>query len=174
MTMAFYKQFGDNFWHEPWTTSKTLEQLQTAEEEVKPWDLEAYFKAASQFHLNGAHRLFWANWPMSNTSVFLMPELLHHWHKQFWDHDAKWCINGVGAAELDFHFSVLHPLVGFQHFNKGISSLKQVTGNEHWEVQQHIVTVIASAIPQDFLIAIQALMDLCYLVLSGDLPLVLP
>ena len=57
---------------------------------------------------------------MSDPSVFLMPEPLHHWHKQFWDHDAKWCINGVGAAELDFCFSILHQLVGSQHFNEGI------------------------------------------------------
>jgi len=68
---------------------------------------------------------------MSDPSIFLMPELLHHWHKAFWDHDTKWCINVVGAAELDFCFSVLHQHVKFQHFKQGISSLKQVTSHEH-------------------------------------------
>jgi hypothetical protein len=166
VTMATYKQFGDDFRHEPRTATKTLEQLRAVEQDVDPWNLEAYFKAASQFRLNGVHRPFWADWPMSDPSVFLTPEPLHHWHKQFWDHDAKWCINGVGAAELDFRFSILHPLVGFRHFKRGISSLQQVTGREHREVQRHIVAVIADAVPRDFLIAIRALMDFRYLAQS--------
>ncbi|KAF8800937.1 hypothetical protein BYT27DRAFT_7227077 [Phlegmacium glaucopus] len=75
---------------------------------------------------------------------------LHHWHKAFWDHNAKWCINTVGAAELDFC----------------ISSLKQVTGCEHREIQHYIVAVIADAVPPDFLVAIQSLMDFRYLAQS--------
>jgi hypothetical protein len=169
VTTASYKQFGDDFRHESRTASKTLEQLREVEEKVDPWDLEVYFKEVSQFRLNGVHRPFWADWPMSDPSVFLTPEPLHHWHKQFWDHDAKWCINAVGAAELDFRFSVLHPHVGFRHFNEGISSLKQVTGREHREVQRHIVAVIAGAVPQDFLRAIRALMDFRYLAQSLEI-----
>ena len=131
-----------------------------------PWNLEAYFKAALEYRLNGVHEPFWADWPMSDPSVFLTPEPLHHWHKAFWDHDAKWCINTVGAAELDFRFSVLHPHVGFRHFKEGISSLKQVTGREHREVQHYIVAIIVGAVPPNFLIAIRALMDFRYLAQS--------
>ena len=162
VTLATYKQLGDNFRHEPRTASTTLAQLHAVEEKADPWDLEAYFKAASQFHLNGVHRPFWVDWAMSDPSIFLMPEPLHHWHKAFWDHDVKWCINFVGAAELDFRFSVLHQHVGFRHFKEGISSLKQVTGREHREVQRYIVPVIADVVPPDFLIAIRALMDFRY------------
>ncbi|KAF8808232.1 hypothetical protein BYT27DRAFT_7210979 [Phlegmacium glaucopus] len=46
VTMALYKQLGDNFWHEPCTASTTLTQLHVVEEKADPWDLEAYFKAA--------------------------------------------------------------------------------------------------------------------------------
>ncbi|KAF8809172.1 hypothetical protein BYT27DRAFT_7222697 [Phlegmacium glaucopus] len=151
VTMASYKQLGDNFRHEPRTASTTLAQLHVA---------------ASQFHLNGIHRPFWVNWPMSDPSIFLTPEPLHHWHKAFWDHDAKWCINTVGATELDFCFSVLHQHVGFQQFKEGILSLKQVTGCEHREIQHYIVAVIADAVPPDFLIAIPSLMDFHYLAQS--------
>jgi hypothetical protein len=49
----------------------------------------------------------------------------------FWGHDVKWCIHVLGAAEIDFRFSVLHPHTGFRHFKEGISKLKQVTGWEH-------------------------------------------
>jgi Plavaka transposase/uncharacterized protein DUF6830 len=166
VTLASYKQLGDDFRHEPRTASTTLAQLHLLEEKADPLDLEAYFKVASKVHLNGVHRPFWVDWAMSDPSIFLTPEPLHHWHKAFWDHDAKWCIHTVGAAELDFRFSVLHQHVGFRHFKAGISSLKQVTGREHREVQRYIVSVIADAVPPDFLIAIRALMDFRYLAQS--------
>ena len=124
ITLASYKQLGDDFRHESCTASTTLDQLHLLEEKADPWDLEAYFKLTAKFHLNGVHRPFWMDWAMSDPSIFLTPEPLHHWHKAFWDQDAKWCIYTVGAAELDFHFSVLHQHVGFHHFKEGILSLK--------------------------------------------------
>ncbi|KAJ3765392.1 hypothetical protein FB446DRAFT_795094 [Lentinula raphanica] len=42
----------------------------------------------------------------SDPSEFLQPEILHHWHKFFFDHDLKWCINVVGAEEIDFRLRV--------------------------------------------------------------------
>ncbi|KJA24333.1 hypothetical protein HYPSUDRAFT_136390 [Hypholoma sublateritium FD-334 SS-4] len=163
VTMATYKQFGDSFCHEPRTASTTLAQLHSIEAEIDPWSVEEYFEAAMKFRLNGVHRPFWADWPLSDPSVFLTPEPLHHWHKVFWDHDAKWCINAVGAAELDFRFSVLQPHTGLRHFDEGISALKQVTGREHREIQRHIIGIIADAVPANFLISLRALMDFRYL-----------
>lgn len=95
--------------------------------------------------------------------VFLTPEPLHHWHKQFWDHDVKWCINAVGAAEMDYHFSVLHPHTTFGQFIEGISALKQVTGCEHCDVELYILLVIAGAVSARFLIAIRSLLNFRYL-----------
>jgi Plavaka transposase len=163
VTMAYFKQFGDNYQHEPRTASTTLAKLQAVEAIVDPWNLGAYEKEAMKFRLNGVHRPFWRDWPLSDPSVFLTPEPLHHWHKGFWDHDAKWCIHGVGSREIDFRFAILHPHTGFRHFKEGISSLKQVTGREHRDVQRYIVAVIIDAVPQGFLIAIRALMDFRYL-----------
>ena len=128
-----------------------------------PWDLASYLPEAKRFRLNGMHRPFWRDWPLAEPSLFLTPEPLHHWHKMFWDHDAKWCIRAVGATEIDFQFLVLQPRVGFRHFTEGISSLKQVTGREHRDVQRYIVGVIAGAVTKDFLIAIRASMDFRYL-----------
>lgn len=162
-TMAMYKQFGDPFRHEPRTASTTLAQLMHIESTVDPWDLDSYFPAAKQFRLNGVHRLFWRDWPLAEPSLFLTPEPLHHWHKMFWDHDIKWCIQAVGATEIDFRFSILQPHVGFRHFTEGISSLKQVTGREHRDLQRYIVGVVAGAVSRDFLIAIRAAMDFRYL-----------
>lgn len=163
VTMAFYKQFGDNFRHEPRTASTTIAQLKSIEDNgIDPWDLPKYFKASQNHRLNGVHRPFWRDWPLSDPADFLTPEPLHHWHKLFWDHDAKWCIQAVGAAEIDFRFSVLHPHTGFRHFKEGISALKQVTGREHRNIQRYIISVIADSVPKDFLIAVRALMDFRY------------
>jgi hypothetical protein len=163
VTMANYKQFGDSFQHEPRTASTTLAQIQALESKIDPWDLPAYIKEAMEFRLNGVHRPFWRDWPLAQPSLFLTPEPLHHWHKMFWDHDAKWCIRAVGRQEIDFRFSVLQPHIGLRHFKEGISALKQVTGREHRDIQRYIIGVIAGAVPKEFLVAIRALMDFRYL-----------
>lgn len=163
ITMASYLEFGDSFRHEPRTGFTTLRKLKDLAARVDPNDIKAYVKAARAERLNGVHQPFWRDWPLSDPSVFLTIEPLHHWHKQFWDHDAKWCINVVGAHEINFRFSVLHSHTGFRHFSKGISNLKQVTGREHRDIQRYIIPLIAGAVPRDFLVAVRSLMDFRYL-----------
>ena len=162
VTMAMYTQFGDSFRHEPRTATTTIAQLMEIETTADPWDFTSYLPEAKRFRLNGVHRPFWRDWPLAEPSLFLTPEPLHHWHKMFWDHDAKWCVHKVGGTEIDFRFSILQPHTGFRHFTEGISSLKQVTGNDHRDVQRYIVGVIAGAVPRDFLIAIWSAMDFRY------------
>ena len=128
VTMAMYKQFGDPFRHEPWTALTTLRQLVTLASKVDPNDVELYLREALKFHLNGVHTPFWRNMALSCPSRFFNPEVLHYLHKEFWDHNVQWCINVLGAAKIDFRFSVLQPVMGFRHFREGISSLRQVTG----------------------------------------------
>ena len=129
VTTAMYKHFGDNFQHPPRMKMFTLQQLENID--VDPDNLEQYFKAAQEYCLNGVPRPFYHNWAFSDPSQFFTPEALHQWHKFLWDHDIKWCINIVGAAELDFHFSVLQPSIGYSHFGEGISNLMKVTGRTH-------------------------------------------
>ncbi|KAG1847688.1 hypothetical protein DFJ58DRAFT_843132 [Suillus subalutaceus] len=62
---------------------------------------------------------------LTDPSIFLMSEPLHHWHKELFDHDCQWCLVIVGASELDFWFSILQPVIGYRHFAGGISKLKQ-------------------------------------------------
>lgn len=164
VTMASYKQFGDPLRHPSRTAEKTLSQLVSIESQgVDPQDLKAYGAAAMEYRLNGVHRPFWRNWPLAQPNIFLTPEPLHHWHKQFWDHDVKWCIRAIGGVELDFRFSVLHPATGYRQFAEGIASLKQVTGREHRDIQRYLISVIAGATPdRSFLIAVRALMDFRY------------
>lgn len=163
-TLASYEQFGDSFRHPSRTRSITLEQL--ANIDADPNDLEAYFNACAEYRLNGVHAPFWKDWPLADPSVFLIPEPLHHWHKQFWDHDMQWCLEVVGVQEFDFRISILQPITGYRHFPGGISKLKQVTGRVHRDVQRYIVGLIAGAAPRRFVIAICALMDVRYMAQS--------
>jgi hypothetical protein len=163
ITMATYRQFGDPFRHESRTASTTLLQLASIATRVDPSDISNYMKEAKKLRLNGVHAPFWRDWLLTDPSTFLTPEPLHHWHREFWDHDVKWCIRVLGSDELDFRFSVLQPRTGYRHFKAGVSKLKQVTGRDHRDIQRYIVCVIADAAPKDFVIAIRALMDFRYL-----------
>ncbi|KAG1741214.1 hypothetical protein EDD22DRAFT_744744, partial [Suillus occidentalis] len=160
-TMALYLQFGDHFQHPAHTRVITLAQL--ASITVDPNNLEAYFEACAEHQLNGVHAPFWKGYPHADPSIFLMPEPLHHWHKEFFDHDLQWCLKVVGAQELDFRFSILQPITGYRHFTGGTSKLKQVTGRVHRDIQCYIVGLISGVAPRRFVIAIRALMDVRYL-----------
>jgi len=164
VTMASHKQFGDPYRHEPRTASTTFSQLCAIESVVDPDnDIKAYLKVSKPFRLNGVHKLFWLDWPLAEPSLFLTPEPLHHWNKEFYDHDFKWCIRMLGEEEIDFRFSILQPHIGLRHFSEGVSRLKQVTGREHRNIQRYIIAVIAGAAPRDFVVAIRSLMDFRYL-----------
>jgi len=162
VTMAMFKQFGDSFQHEPRTTSTTLAQLAAIASKVNPTNIEAYFCEAQKFRLNGVHLPFFCDHALSCPSRFFTLEMLHHNHKMFWDHDAQWCINVLGAAEIDFRFSVLQPVTGFRQFKEGISLLKQVTGRTHQDIQRLIIGIIAGSAPREVVIAVRALMDFRY------------
>ncbi|KAG1840943.1 hypothetical protein C8R48DRAFT_541073, partial [Suillus tomentosus] len=96
--------FGDPFRHEPRTKSTTLAQLAVARSRADPNDVEVFFREAQKFRLNGVEKPFWRDWLLAEPSHFLTPESLHHIHKQFYDHDAKWLICAVGESEIDFRF----------------------------------------------------------------------
>ena len=175
LTLASHKRFGDHFRHPTRMATLTLSQIGCVTEEINPWDLESYVKESkARFRLNSVHLPFWRDWTLPGgvnpePSQFLTPEPLHHWHKQFWDHDTKWCIRAVGGVEIDFRFSLLQPCVGFRHFKAGISSLKQVTGRDHRNVQRYIVAIISNAVPKEFLLCIRALSDFRYLAQSRSI-----
>jgi hypothetical protein len=177
LTMADYRRFGDSTRQEPRTASTTLAQLAALATVHDPIDLPTYLSAAKSIRLNGVHLPFWRDWYLQSPtqilrfdpSQFLTPEPLHHWHKQFWDHDAKWAIRAVGAEEFDFRLTTIQPITGFKHFKDGVSTLKQVTGRTHRELERYIVCVIAGKAPPLFVIAIRALMDFRYLAQSRRL-----
>jgi hypothetical protein len=169
LTMAAYHQFGDPFQHQPRTAASTLASLQTLASELDPSQLATYVKRAKTvFRLNGVHLPFWRNWylpdgTLPNPHQIFPIEILHHLHKSFWDHDAKWAIRAVGSDELDLRYSLIQPRNGYRHFSSGISSLKQVTGREQRDVQRYLLALIPNNTDERFVLCIHALLDLRYL-----------
>ncbi|KAI6039186.1 hypothetical protein EDC04DRAFT_2568824 [Pisolithus marmoratus] len=163
VTTATSKEFGDPYQHPPCTAATMLAAICSACSQYSPTDYKNFLKAMRWFQLNGIIEPCWNSWLLSDPSIFLTPEVLHHFHWMFWDHDVKWCIDVTGATELDFHFSIIQTLVGYRAFSKGISRLKQVTGHDHCAVQCYIIATVAGSIPCEFLTAIHALLDFCYL-----------
>ncbi|KAG1879921.1 hypothetical protein F4604DRAFT_1880050 [Suillus subluteus] len=128
--------------------SLTLTQLEVVRSQADPLNLEVFFREAQKFWLNGVIKPFWSDWILAKPSHFFTPEMLHHFHWEFYDHDAKWLINAVSELEIDFR----------------ISKLKQVTGQCHRDIQCSIIAVSTDAAPRTVLTAIRALMDFRYLI----------
>ena len=74
----------------------------------------------------------------------------------------KWIIQAVGNCELDLHFSLIQPHGGFRQFSSGVSSLKQVTGCKHCDMQRYILVLIPDDVNEQFVLCIRALLDLHY------------
>ena len=66
---------------------------------------------------------------------------------------------------------MIQPHCGTRHFSSGISSLKQVTGREHCNLQCYILGIIIGAVPDEFIICMQALLDLHYLTQMPHVPI---
>lgn len=161
VTTATYKNFGDDHRHPSRTAETTLVAIRTACQKYSPTDYKNFVKAAKSLFLNGVVEPCWKGW--ADPSNFLTPEVLHHFHRMSWDHDVKWCIHVVGAAEVDFRFSIIQTAVGYRAFDEGISKLKQVTGRDHRSVQRYIIGVIAGKAPPRFITAVRSLLDFRYL-----------
>ncbi|KAF8133422.1 hypothetical protein EV363DRAFT_1397654 [Boletus edulis] len=137
ISTVLYYQFGDN--------------IHTICSECSPDDYIKFLKYVKIYGLNSVEVPFWFNWPLSSPARFLLPEILHHLHSFFFNHDLQWCITALGSDEIDYCYTLIQTLVGYHAFKEGVSKLKQVTGQDH--------PIIAGAVPLQFMIAIRALMD---------------
>ncbi|KAI6011057.1 hypothetical protein EDC04DRAFT_2905737 [Pisolithus marmoratus] len=163
ITTTTAQEFGDAYRHPPHTAVNTLAAICTACSQSSPTDYTNFLKAAKWLQLNGVVKPFLKLWPLLDPSDFITPEVLHHFHQMFWDHNVKWCIAMTGVVELDFQFSIIQTLVGYWAFNEGISKLKQVTSHDHFAIQCYIIAAVAGSVPHKFLMAIHVLLDFHYL-----------
>ncbi|KAG1744030.1 uncharacterized protein EDB91DRAFT_1050772 [Suillus paluster] len=165
VTMATHGEFGDPIRHPPCDGSSTLANIAGIITSILLSNLVAFFEACKHYNLNSVNLPFWRNWFAANPSSFLTPELLHHLHKMFWDHDRLWCTTVVSSQEIDFHFALLlRPCSGVRWSGIGGAQIRYMTAApDHCNVQWYIIGMIAGAAPADFISAIWALMEFRYL-----------
>ena len=124
VSTATHKEFGDPFPHPSHTATRTLDDIWRACSAADPDDFKEFLKVVKCYFLNGMHKPLYRNWLLSDPSIFLMPEMLHHFHHLFWDHDIPWCIFTLGPDEINYQFSLVQAPVGYCSFKEGISKLK--------------------------------------------------
>ncbi|KAG1729418.1 hypothetical protein EDD22DRAFT_960913 [Suillus occidentalis] len=132
--------FGDSFRHEPRTRATTLSQLATARSKVDPDDIEAFFREAQKFRLNGVNTPFWLDWPLSDPSHFLTPEFLHLIHREFYDHDRSIVAVSADAvpstvmtavrALMDFRYLVQSPVIDDIQLTRISTALEEFHANK--------------------------------------------
>ncbi|KAG8703010.1 hypothetical protein FRC11_011047 [Ceratobasidium sp. 423] len=70
------------------------------------------------------------------------PDLLHGYHKCYFDHIHKWNLTGLGVDKYDACLKVQIPAQGERMFPKGVSKLKQLVGKEHWALEWVGVAIV--------------------------------
>ncbi|KAI5982350.1 hypothetical protein EDD15DRAFT_2203022 [Pisolithus albus] len=89
--------------------TRSLRSIQACSQS-SPTDYTNFLKAIKTLWLNGIRRTIWKLWPLSNSLDF---------------HHPRGCFGTTmsSAVELDFRFSIIQTLIGYQAFNEGISKL---------------------------------------------------
>ena len=74
---------------------------------------------------------FWKDLPYANPFHLITPGILHQQYQGVIKHLISWIIEAYGAEEIDAQCQCMPPNHNVHLFMKGISSLSQVTGQEH-------------------------------------------
>jgi hypothetical protein len=106
---------------------------------------------------------FWADLPFVEISGSVTPDLLHQLNKGvFKDHILKWCRGILSDPELDRRMKGLPRYQGLRHFTKGISVIKQWTGNEAKALAKIFLPVMSGCKHPEAVSAARCVMDFMY------------
>lgn len=165
-TTATLEQFGNHYvpgTERPLrTAAHTMDLIAKACMQADPADLPAFVTACRPLGLSGVHQPFWSNWDHAEPCMFLTTDVLHGFHKFFYDHVVKWVINIIGGDELDARLKALQPRVGVRHWKHGVSKLKQLTGREHRDLEKILVAAAAGGVSPHVLRVIRAIVDFIF------------
>ncbi|KAF8593422.1 hypothetical protein BDV93DRAFT_461242 [Ceratobasidium sp. AG-I] len=161
------EDFGSPHTCEPRTSDWILASIKKvqAERGVNA-DPYAFSLGSDKHRLGDVEYPFWATLPLVNIAEVLALDMLHGFHKFFYDHPFDWNVNSLGREELDARTKSQVALTGGRVFPKGVTHISQMSGKEHRALQTVHVPVVANApIPysREVTLATQALIDYLYL-----------
>ena len=146
-------------------------------------DLEAVLKILNSFEVDPAGFLqacseagikplvnpFWKNLPYSDIYRSIMPDVLHQLYQGIVKHVVGWVTDTCGSQEVDARCRHFPPNHNLRHFNKGITSLSRVTGQEHDQMCRILMGLVLDCrLPHGFsnvrlIRVVRALLDFVYL-----------
>ena len=154
ISLATAKDFGQHTPLPHRTRYHTLQVIEDAIAACDPCEIAAFHKICLVLCLNGVMDPFWKKWGNACPSSFLTPDVLHQWHKFYFDHCLRWVINIIGGQELDRRLAALQPRTRTRHWSNGVSTLKQCTGREHRDLETLLPAIAAGALPDNLLCAL--------------------
>ncbi|KAG9092286.1 hypothetical protein FRC06_000164, partial [Ceratobasidium sp. 370] len=144
------QRLGDCHSHPPRSSQGILDNIRRVLAEFHvvhcryPDPLE-FWDAGKKYHLNGVQKPFWRKLPGVDITTLLSPDLLHGFHKLFFDHFHKWNVFSVGAEEFDTRLRAQPDVPGQRSFPQGVSHLKQLAGKDYRALQRVHLAVVANA-----------------------------
>jgi len=152
-----WKHRGDNVFSPPRTQAATADILRRHADGEDPPEF-------AQQGLRPVFSPFWVGLPHADIFTCITPDILHQLYKGvFKDHLVEWCEKIMGADVMDKRFMAIVDFPGLRHFRKGITGVKQWTGNEHKQMQRVFIPILAGAVGPEVLAAARALIDfICY------------
>ncbi|CAE6342667.1 unnamed protein product [Rhizoctonia solani] len=109
------------------------------------YDAMDCLKECKPYGLNGVDKPFWRLIPDGDICEILSPDLLHGFHKFFYDHVFEWNTLSLGENEMDARMRSQLRLTGDRLFRNGVSHLSQTTMKEHRDLQRVHMAVVAGA-----------------------------
>jgi hypothetical protein len=145
------ESLGDTGPRVPRSSSSILRAIKQVKCELKeklagrtPTPLE-YLKVAKTHGLSGVDKPFWRKLRSTDICRILSPDLLHGYHKMFFDHIHQWNMNSLGTDEYDARLRSQIPIAGERLFPRGVSKRKQLTGKDHRALERVHVGLVAHA-----------------------------
>lgn len=131
-------------------------------EDASVW---SFVLGCRQEGLNGVAEPFWKHLPYIDICEVLSQDVLHSYHKFFFDHPVPWNKFLMTPKEMDNRLQSQPQAVGMRSFPKGISHISQMSGKEHRALERTHLSIVAGApgITPDVVSATRALMDYIYL-----------
>ncbi|KAG8723018.1 hypothetical protein FRC09_005099 [Ceratobasidium sp. 395] len=164
-------QLGDATCAPPRTRESILDRIKKIKEDYKAAykrspSIEEYMNLSSEQHLNGVDKPFWESLPGLDICEVLCPDLLHGFHKLFYDHIYRFNLTGMGKPEYDARVRSQVHFSGDRAFLQGVSHISQMTGIEHRMLERQHLCIVANApgkINEEVTRATRAGMDCIYL-----------